>query len=262
MYAVVLAGGKGTRMDPAGKSEVPKPMRPLLGHPIIEWQLAILQRDPRITDIIMSLGHQAEVVSSHFGEGYNREYGFNFYYHIDSREGLETAGALREAIENKVPKDEKNIFVLFGDIFTDLNPGELINTHERLKQAITNSFVAQRANIGVLETKRIRADSEFGDLRKVVRYKGKIWQEGNAGLCVISRDIANNRWLIDGEDFPDDLEKRFLAEGRELVGIMHTPGFWTNVSDPGDLHMTEFRLKEGLPNYPPRGYSASSPERK
>ena len=67
MQAVVMAGGFGTRLRPL-TANIPKPMTPLLNKPIIEHIIELLKKH-EITDIIMILYHQAEIIRDYFKDG-------------------------------------------------------------------------------------------------------------------------------------------------------------------------------------------------
>ena len=67
MKAVILAGGLGTRMHPL-TCDIPKPMLPFANKPIIEYTVELLKKNG-ITDIVMLLYHQPDVIKEHFGDG-------------------------------------------------------------------------------------------------------------------------------------------------------------------------------------------------
>ena len=67
MKTVIMAGGKGTRIASVN-AEVPKPMIPILGKPILEYQLECL-RDQGYTDVVLVIGHLGHVVQNYFGDG-------------------------------------------------------------------------------------------------------------------------------------------------------------------------------------------------
>ena len=63
-----MAGGKGTRLRAITNDEIPKPMAPVAGKPILEWQVDRLRRQG-ITDVIMVIGHLGHKIREHFGNG-------------------------------------------------------------------------------------------------------------------------------------------------------------------------------------------------
>ena len=62
-----MAGGKGTRIA-AVRSDLPKPMIPVCGKPILEWQIENLKANG-LTDIILVIGHLGKVIKDYFGDG-------------------------------------------------------------------------------------------------------------------------------------------------------------------------------------------------
>ena len=65
-----MAGGKGTRLASLTKNEIPKPMVPVMGKPLLEWQLEQLKQN-HIFDVIMIIGHLGNKIKEYFGDGKN-----------------------------------------------------------------------------------------------------------------------------------------------------------------------------------------------
>ena len=97
MKTVIMAGGKGTRIASVN-AEVPKPMIPILGKPILEYQLECL-RAQGFTDVILVVGHLGHVIRDYFGDGSGispatgKPFGVSIDYVVNT-EPLGTAGAL------------------------------------------------------------------------------------------------------------------------------------------------------------------------
>ena len=68
MHAVIMAGGKGTRLAEITKGEIPKPMAPVLGKPLLLWQTDRL-KEAGITRVTMIVGHLREKIMEYFGDG-------------------------------------------------------------------------------------------------------------------------------------------------------------------------------------------------
>ena len=127
MRAVIMAGGKGTRLA-ALNADIPKPMFPVLDKPILEYQIESLKKSG-ITDITLIVGHLREVVIDYFRDG--KKLGVNISY-IKENEPLGTAGALYYL------KDEKDPFVLvFGDLILDIDFNRFMDFHTEHGAAIT-----------------------------------------------------------------------------------------------------------------------------
>ena len=76
MHTVIMAGGKGTRIAQV-RADVPKPMMPVLGKPILEHQLEVLKRQG-YTEVTLVIGHLGEQIKQYFGTG--ERYGVSIYY--------------------------------------------------------------------------------------------------------------------------------------------------------------------------------------
>jgi len=122
MQAVIIAGGKGTRLGQAARL-VPKPMVRIGDRPILEHQIVLLKRYG-VLDIILVTGHLSEVIEEYFGDG--RRWGVNITYYREETP-LGTVGALRE-IENRL---EENFIVLYGDVMLSMDLNALIAHHLR-----------------------------------------------------------------------------------------------------------------------------------
>lgn len=90
--ALILAGGKGTRLNPITK-EIPKPLIPLQGKPIIEYSFDLFKKFG-IKDILISIGFKGEKIKEYFGDG--KRFGVNITY-IEETNPLGTAGPLKLA---------------------------------------------------------------------------------------------------------------------------------------------------------------------
>ena len=131
MRAVIMAGGKGTRIASLAR-DIPKPMLPLCGKPVLERQIEVLRREGFL-DIVLVVGHLGGVIQSHFGDG--AAFGVHITY-IHEQEPLGTAGAL--ALLGDVLKDE-DFLLLNGDILFDVDLARFLAFH-REKRGIATIF--------------------------------------------------------------------------------------------------------------------------
>ena len=115
MKAIILAGGLGSRLRPLTDS-TPKPLLPVAGKPIIQWQIEWL-KNAGVEDFVLSVGHLAEKVQAVMGDGSGL--GVSLRYAIE-REPLGTAGALRNAM--KEGSVDEPFYAGNGDVLTDLDP--------------------------------------------------------------------------------------------------------------------------------------------
>ena len=119
MMAVILAGGKGTRLKPF-TATIPKPLLPLGDVPVIEVVLRQLA-DLGFKRVVITLGHMAHLFSAVLGDG--SRWGIHIDY-FREEEPLGTAGALRHLVDL-----DENFLVMNGDLLTTLNYRDLFTRH-------------------------------------------------------------------------------------------------------------------------------------
>ncbi|MDD5054409.1 MAG: nucleotidyltransferase family protein [Candidatus Nanoarchaeia archaeon] len=117
--AFILAGGKGTRLRPL-TYEIPKPMVPIKGRPLLEYTIELLKKYD-IRDIILSIGYLGDKIKEYFGNG--SKYGVKITY-VEESEPTGTAGALRLA---KPLLENCNFIMINGDILHNLDYAEMIH---------------------------------------------------------------------------------------------------------------------------------------
>jgi len=129
MKALILAGGKGTRLRPI-TYEIPKPLVPVKGKPIVQHLIENLKAYG-ITDIIMSVGYLHQKIMDYFGDG--SRFGVKIEYIVEKDE-MGTGGPLRLA--EKMLTD--TFLVINGDgLFEKINVGKLVETHRKRKALVT-----------------------------------------------------------------------------------------------------------------------------
>ena len=121
MRAVIMAGGKGTRIASLAR-DIPKPMLPLCGKPVLERQIEVLRREGFL-DIVLVVGHLGAVIQNHFGNGC--AFGVRITY-IEEKEPLGTAGAL--ALLGDVLKGD-DFLLLNGDVLFDVDLKRFLAFH-------------------------------------------------------------------------------------------------------------------------------------
>ena len=155
MLAVILAGGKGTRLKPFTMT-IPKPLLPLGDVPVLEVVLRQLASEG-FSRVVLTLGHMAPLFTGHFGDG--SRYGVRLEY-VREDEPLGTAAPLR--LVNDVPDD---FLVMNGDLLTDLSYGALIAAHRKSGAAATIAVARrdEKIDYGVIE---IADNGAFLDYRE------------------------------------------------------------------------------------------------
>ena len=133
MKAVIMAGGEGTRLRPQ-TSNLPKPMLPLVGRPMMEHIVALLRRHG-ITDIVVTVAFMPNAIRSYFGDG--SELGVRMVYATEVSP-LGTAGSVRNA------RDELNerFLVISGDVLTDIDLTSVVAFHDKNRAVATIALSA------------------------------------------------------------------------------------------------------------------------
>ncbi len=146
MQAIIMAGGKGRRLRPY-TAILPKPLMPVSDLPILEIILRQL-KFYGVNKIVLAVGYLSELLKAYFGDG--RKWGIDITYSYEDK-NLGTIGALT-LIDNL----EENFFVMNGDILTNINYQELMQTHLSGNSLCTIASYTKKVNIdlGVLETNK------------------------------------------------------------------------------------------------------------
>lgn len=121
MKAVILAGGRGTRLAHLTK-EVPKPMIPLLGKPLLQYQIELCKKY-HIEEVILIVNHLKQPIIDYFGDG--TKFGIPISY-FEEHEPLGTVGGVKE-VEDQLTDD---FLVLYGDVMMDMDLHRLAQFHK------------------------------------------------------------------------------------------------------------------------------------
>ena len=216
MQAVVLAGGFGKRLAPL-TSEVPKPLLPVGGKPILVRQIEWLKLFG-IRDVVLAVGYLKHKIFEALGDG--RRFGVRIFYSVEE-EPLGTGGAIKNA-ELFITDD---IFiVLNGDVLTNLSLGKLVEALGDADGAI--ALVPLRSPYGIVE---------FDANGYVTHFREKPLLEGfyiNAGVYALRRKILSE--LPDRGNIEETLFPR-LAQQRRLKAVVYRDVFWKSVDSLKDL---------------------------
>jgi histidinol-phosphate phosphatase family protein len=129
MKAVIMAGGKGSRLASITHDEMPKPMVPVCGKPILEHQLGMLVRYG-IEEVIIISGYLHDKIESYFGNGGN--FGVSIKYIVEEQP-RGTGGSLC-FLKGKL---NENFFLLFGDIILDISIPKMLDAHRKQNAVVT-----------------------------------------------------------------------------------------------------------------------------
>jgi len=215
--AVILAGGKGTRLRPL-TAVFPKPLVPLGHKPIIEVLLNKI-KNSGLVDLTISTGYLAELVMAICGDG--SKYGLNIQY-VGEDKPLGTAGAL-----GHMDLGEGNVIIMNGDLLTTLSFAKLIGYHEKEEADVTIALHKRDVKIdfGVV-------DSNDQGLFTGFREKPTFSYEVSMGVNVLS---ANARKLVQKHeylDMPDLILK--VHENGGKVCCYREDSYWLDIGRMDD----------------------------
>lgn len=242
MKAIVMAGGKGTRLRPLTCKQ-PKPMVPIAGKPMIEYILDLLKQY-QFTDIGMTLFYLPELIANYFGDG--REFGVGLRYFIEETP-LGTAGSVKNAEDFL----DETFLVISGDALTDFNLEQALAFH-RQRQALVTIVLTKVTNpldYGVVITE---AD---GRIKRFLEKPG--WGEVfsdtvNTGIYLIEPEVFRYYERNKAVDFSKDLFPLLLQASQPLYGYV-AEGYWSDVGNLTQYRQANCDLLDGKLKFTPSG---------
>ncbi len=210
--AFVLAGGHGTRLRPF-TYEIPKPLLPVKGRPVLEYNLENL-KVYGVEEVVLGVGYKADLIREYFGDG--SKLGLKVDYSLEE-EPLGTAGALKLA-ESFF---DSAFFMCNGDEVKDINYSLMQELHEKNRATATLALVEveNAAEFGSVETE--------GDRIVAFREKEGIKKPGvvSAGAYVLEKNIfefipAGKKFSIEKDVFP------VIAREKKLFGCRMATQFF------------------------------------
>ena len=236
--AVIMAGGKGSRLLSITNDEIPKPMVPVDGKPLLEYQVEKL-KSYGVKKIIMIVGHLGEKISGHFQDG--KAFGVDIDY-IFEKEPLGTAGAFYY-LKDKI--DAKDFLLIFGDVFFDLDFDRMEAFH--FKNSALTTLLAH-PNGHPYDSDLIQMD----DTGRVIGFDSKhnvrdYWYDNmvNAGMYILNKDLLD----LVKEPVKIDFEKDILANQVKLganIYAYHSPEYVKDVGTVDRINATVEELRSGL----------------
>ena len=193
MKAILLAGGKGTRLRPL-TVHTPKPIVPILNRPFLYYQIDLLRQVPEIDEVILSLNYQPRRIEEIFGEG--EGLGLRVRYVVEPMP-LGTGGAVRYAGDSLT----ESVVVFNGDVLTQVDLGGGAAAAPRAQGEGDDRADAGR------EPARLRAGRDRRRTRNIQRFLEKPGEDEitcntiNAGIYVLEPDtfdrIPEGHGLVD-----------------------------------------------------------------
>jgi NDP-sugar pyrophosphorylase family protein len=190
MQALILAGGKGTRLRPL-TMHTPKPIVPIANQPFLLYQLELLKRAD-VRDVILSLSYQPQKIEDKIGDG--TDYDVRVSYTVEASP-LGTAGAYR----NAAGLINETTVVFNGDVLTDIDLSDVIRFHREREAAATIVLtpVPNPTAYGLVET-----DKKDGRVRRFLekpKPEEVTCDTINAGIYILEPRVLE--YVPEGEPF-------------------------------------------------------------
>lgn len=235
MKAVVLAGGRGTRLAPYTYI-LPKPLMPIGEMPILEVLLRQMKR-AGVDEVILTVGHLASLLRSYFGDGERWDLRISYSYEDIP---LGTAGPLA------LIQDLNDTFLVTnGDVLTTLELKELLAFHKQKGGAATIAAHRRQVkiNLGVIQSNG--DDDVNGYIEKPV-YDFTV----SMGIYVFEPRVLKHIPRMQYLDFPD-LVLKLIAE-HERVSRYIFDGYWKDLGRPDDYEQANQDFAEMQSQFLPK----------
>jgi histidinol-phosphate phosphatase family protein len=226
---IILAGGAGTRLR-ARLGDLPKPMIPVAGKPLLEHQVE-LAKIFGFTDLMFFVHYRADLIEQHFGNG--EKFGVRIRYVLE-KEPLGTAGAVLAGMELLADR----FVVMYGDTMVNVDLERIWHAHENAGAAAT---LLLHPNDHPFDSDLVEVDVES----RVVAFHNRphpknVWRQNlvNAGLYVLEKsalqkcaDVKPQKTDSKIVDFGKDIFPALVASGEKLLGY-NSPEFIKDIGTP------------------------------
>jgi mannose-1-phosphate guanylyltransferase len=235
MKAILLAGGKGTRLRPLTLN-TPKPIVPIFNRPFLMYQLDQLRQVPEITEVILSLNYQPRRIEETFGDG--EALGLKISYAVEPQP-LGTGGAIKFSAQTV----QDSVIVLNGDVLQQIDLAAVVARHRerKAKATIVLTPVDNPTAYGLVET-----DGD-GNVRRFLEKPNAdeiTCNTINAGVYVLEPDTLdripeNEIYSIERQYFPS-----LVANGETFVAYVND-GYWIDIGTPEKYRQVHRDIMDG-----------------
>jgi dTDP-glucose pyrophosphorylase/CBS domain-containing protein len=227
LQAVVMAGGFGTRLRPLTE-DLPKPMLPVGGRPLLEHTIAQLQQ-LGIRRINVTTHYKPEKIIEHFGNG--SAFGVELTY-VNEDLPLGTGGAL-----GLMPTPSEPLLVINGDILTDVDFRAMLAYHQENRAVLTVAVRRYEMQVpyGVIECE--------GSLVRRLQEKPQVGFLVNAGIYLLEPKVFEH--IQHGQPFHmTDLIQRLLDAGQVVISFP-VREYWLDIGQHADYVQAQTDVAEG-----------------
>ena len=238
MKTVIMAGGKGTRIRSV-VSDIPKPMIPIGGIPVLEREIKSLANQG-FTDIIITISHLGKIIQDYFGDG--EKFGVKIEY-FDEKEPLGNAGALFQ-LRNKLTEP---FLLINGDVVFDVDFKRMIKFHQKTGGLVT---LLTHPNDHPYDSGLIITDQDLSVKQWLSKedprptyYKNRV----NAGIHIIDPKVISLSQVNINQTKKVDLDRQLLKPlaNRHLMFCYNSPEYVKDMGTPERLQQVERDYKAG-----------------
>lgn len=225
MQALILAGGKGTRLRPL-TVYTPKPIVPVVNRPLLLYQIDILKR-AGISDITLSLSYQPDKIEHVIGNG--SEHGVQIRY-VTEPSPMGTAGAYKYAMG-----DGKETTVVFnGDVITDLDVNKLLEFHHSNGAAATLTLeaVSDPSRYGLVPVHKSGAIISFLEKPGAEDRSTIKANTINAGIYVLEPQVLDLIQKDKNRSFEYDIFPEIIEKKLPFFGYVMKDDYWRDIGTP------------------------------
>lgn len=246
MKAILMAGGKGTRMQSVA-ADIPKPLIQVEGKAILQWELEVL-REQGFTDIILTVSHLADKIIAHFGDG--SAFGVHIQYFVEEVP-LGNAGALFRLWEAGILSADEDFLLLNADVMFDVDFHRFLAFHKAHGGVATlfthpNSHPYDSALLVADDATHIVTQWLAKEDVRPVYYKNRV----NAGLHILNTEIFRLSGIAPGSlgtDRKVDLDRDVLKPlvVTERLVVYDSPEYVKDMGTPERLAAVSRDLTNG-----------------
>jgi histidinol-phosphate phosphatase family protein len=237
---IILAGGAGTRLRER-LGDLPKPMIPIAGKPLLEHQVELAKKFG-FTDLIFFVHYRADLIVKHFGDG--EKFGVQVRYVLE-KEPLGTAGAVLAGFEDLAER----FVVLYGDTMVNVDLERIWIAHERAHAAAT---LLLHPNDHPFDSDLVAIDSDSLVTAFYNRpHTENVWRQNlvNAGLYVLEKsalsEFRNRNSRAGIIDFGKDIFPDLVRAGKKLLGY-NSPEFIKDIGTPERYDKISVQFAAGI----------------
>lgn len=249
MKAILLAGGKGTRLRPL-TLHTPKPIVPIFDRPFLSYQIGLLTQLPEIDEVILSLNYQPRRLEETLGDGSGL--GVRLRYVVEPSP-LGTGGAIRYAAQGI----DDTLVVFNGDVMTSVDVAAVVRKHRerKAKATIVLTPVPNPTAYGLVETD---ADDNIQRFLEKPSPDQITCDTINAGIYVLEPDTFDRI----PKDTPYSIERGYfpsLVERGETFIAYVERGYWIDIGTPEKYRDVHRDIFDGRCPLGPAGIASGQP---